>query len=157
MVLSWTGVHHVRAVLPDVDLRPGDGLSVGVEHPAGHERRIAARLFGGAGAVLPARAVRHVERPEDGGLGRALVRVTAEQVDEHRQAEGVGEQDELRPLGEPARLGEEPDAGRPLLVGQAHLYREPVQVADEARRHLPHPRVRRCLHLGQHLAEEDGG
>ena len=53
--------------------------------------------------------------------------------DEHRCAEDVGEQDELLPLlvGDVAGLGQEFDAGQPLVLGQPDVDDEGVQMADE--------------------------
>ena len=74
-------------------------------------------------------------------------------VDQARQAEHVGEQDELLPEGRAglAHGGEEGDAGQPLLRRQLHLPREVVQVAHRGRHHLAQPRVRRFRHLREDL------
>jgi hypothetical protein len=54
--------------------------------------------------------------------------------DEHREPEHVREQDELLPLvvGDVAGARQEVDPREPLLLGQADLGGERVQVADEA-------------------------
>ena len=56
-----------------------------------------------------------------------------DQVDEHRQAEGVGEHDELLALlvGDVPGVGEERDACGPFLVREPDFAGEGVQVADE--------------------------
>jgi hypothetical protein len=85
-----------------------------------------------------------VERPLDGGLGTAVHRRVGEALDEHRHPEHVGEQNELLPGGVAALpgVGQEPDAGRPLLPGEPDVLDERVSVTDERRENLPEPRVR---------------
>ena len=57
-----------------------------------------------------------------------------ERDDHHRQAEHVGEQDELLALVVAllADRGEELDALEPFLLGELHVAREGVQVLDGA-------------------------
>lgn len=94
-----------------------------------------------------------MERPEHGRLGRALRLPAVDQLDEHRHAEHVGEQDELLPgLVRPLPGGgQEIDGGPPLVQGGLGLADEGVQVSHEAGQQLPQPRIRRAGEAGDDL------
>ena len=72
----------------------------------------------------------------------------AYRIDEHGDAEDVGEEDELLAPGvaDLAGAGQEVDAQAPLLLRQPHLADESVQVMDEAAHHLAQPVARRVAH-----------
>ena len=78
-------------------------------------------------------------------LGGAVGFAVAQQVDHHRHAERIREQDEFLALvvGHVAGLGQDLDRLEPLRLGQVDLLDERVQVADQAQHDLPEPRVRR--------------
>jgi len=74
-----------------------------------------------------------VERPEDGRLRRAGRAWVLERVDQHRDPERVGPEDELLAVlvGDLARGRERGDRGAPLVLAQPDLGHEGVQMADE--------------------------
>src|SRR4029077_5357877 len=67
----------------------------------------------------------------------------ADQIDHHRHAEGVREQNELLPLvaAHPTGLGQDLDRLEPLCFGQFDLFDEGVQVLNETQHDLPQPWV----------------
>ncbi len=133
------GLQIVDAVglrLPDVERRARDGLALDRQHPAADPDVLPlhGRPFAQVAAVsVLLRAVRK-EGPEHGGFGRAGLGLVVDRHRHHRQAEDVGEQDELLALAVaflPDR-GEEPDRLEPFLLGELHVLRERVQVPDQA-------------------------
>jgi len=86
-----------------------------------------------------------MERAEHCRLGRTVRFAVADQIDHHRDAERVREQDEFLPLvaAHPAGLGQNLDCLKPLSLGQFDFLDEGVQVLDETQHDLPQPRVRR--------------
>ena len=73
-----------------------------------------------------------MERPEDRRIGGPLGGLLVDHLDQHRQTERVGQQDELLALvvALVADGGEEFDPGEPLLAGQPDLLGEREQVLD---------------------------
>ena len=71
-------------------------------------------------------------------------------IDEHRQPEGVGGEDELLALvvGDVAGAREEVDGGEPLLLGELDLAGEGVQVAHEGLQDLAQARIGRAVEAG---------
>ena len=84
-----------------------------------------------------------MERPEHGRLGRHAELPVADRLGQHRQAEHVGQEDEL--LAVVVALlpgpGEEVDRLLPLGDRQLDLAGERVQVLHERGQDLPQPRV----------------
>ncbi|MNE82114.1 hypothetical protein D3C80_1788110 [compost metagenome] len=75
-------------------------------------------------------------------------------VDQHRQADHIGKQDEFlthQPIALLPGLGEEADAFEPFGFGQLHLAGEGVQVADQALHHLAQARIGRIGEGGNGL------
>ncbi|MCY1360065.1 hypothetical protein D9M69_466730 [compost metagenome] len=141
--------------LPHVDHRIGDGLAVAPAHGGLHEQRLAHRASRDVAAQRQLRRAGHMEGAEHGGLGglRALGVVHGHR--EHRQAQGVRQQDELLALRVAllARGGEEVDARGPLGLGEPHFAREVVQVAHQRRQHFLQP----CVLAAGHALEHGGG
>ena len=75
-----------------------------------------------------------------------------DEVDERREPEGVRQEDELLTslIAYLARCGEEHDAGEPLLIGEAHLLGECMQMPDERLGDLTQSRIRGCLESSNH-------
>ena len=120
-------LHVVLAVAvarPDVEQRAGERLAVEVGDAARVERRLARDAFADVGCRAAGRA-RRASRTGPSTVasvaarraGRAAAGARLLQRDDHhRQAERVGQQDELGPLvgRDLAGAGEEVDAGEPL-------------------------------------------
>ena len=134
-------VDAVGARLPDIQRRAGNRLAVDRQHAAGDPGGLA--LDGGAlgevGAVFEIRRAVHEERPEHRRFGRPGRRLVVERDHHHRQAEDVGEQDELLALVVAllADGGEELDAFEPFFFRELHLACECVQVLHRAGDDLP--------------------
>ena len=97
---------------------PAIGLP-SVERRAPHPAGCPARQSRGRRRSRRRRA-RDEERPEHGRLGGPAGVAVVDADDLHREAEHVGEQNELLALvvGDVARAGEEVDPGEPLLLGE---------------------------------------
>jgi hypothetical protein len=151
-------VEAAGVVLPQVQHGPADRGAVGVEHSPGQHRRLAGRLVPGDHRVAegaPGR-VGHVERSQDRSLGTAGL--LGDHLHQGRQAQRVGEQDELLP-GVAARLpgrGEKADRGEPLVAGEVYLAGEGVQMPDERPHHLPQARIGGVREPVDHLGREFG-
>jgi len=129
-----------------VEHRAGDRPAIEIEHPAADQGRNAAGVaMGDIAAFRHLRRAEAVERAEDGGFGGALGFAVIDEIDHHRDAERVGEEDELLALvaAHLARFGQDLDRLKPLRLGQLDLFDEGVEMANEAQHDLPQPRVRR--------------
>ena len=74
-----------------------------------------------------------------------------DQVDDHRDAQRIGQQDELLPGGI-ARMpggGGKVDALKPFRLGQLHLFDERMEMTRQAEHDLAQPRIRRALEAAQ--------
>ena len=131
--------------LPDVDDGARDLLAVQAADRAAHVQRRADRALRHVGAVRQFRRVLHVERPEDRGFGAALGLVLVQRDRQHRQAEHVGQQDELLTLVVALLAGrrQERDGALPFAFGQSVLAGEVVEVRDEAGHQLLQARIGR--------------
>jgi hypothetical protein len=71
---------------------------------------------------------------------------------EHGQAQDIGQQNELLPLGVAlvAHCGQEINAQSPLCFGQMGVARKGVQVLDQAGHQLLQPGIRRVNQAGNH-------
>ena len=108
IVGSAAELHVVLAVAvarPDVEQRAGQRLAAHVGHAAHVERRLARHAFADVGAQRQLGCAGPVERAFDRGLGRLgrALRTAAgarlrQRDHHHRQAQRVGQQDELGPL-----------------------------------------------------------
>ena len=113
-------------------------------HRAGEEQR---RPRGGRAddrlAVAHHRGALPPERPEQVRGRRLLLGAVVHQAHQRRQAEAARHQPHLvvARRGELAEPGDNADAGVELRLGQPHLPREVVQVADERLEDLTEPRV----------------
>src|SRR3546814_17648848 len=89
------------------DLRPGDRPAVEIEHPAGEQAALALAVMRDPAAHRQFRRTGNMEGTEDGIL-RGIVRTAViDRIDQHRNAQRVGQQDEfLAPVGtELAEIG----------------------------------------------------
>ena len=148
-------LHVVLAVAvarPDVEQGAGQRLAVAVGDPAHVERRLARNAFADVAAERQVGRARPVERTLDRRLGRrrraaALAAGTRlrQRDDHHRQAERVGEEDELGALvgRDLAGAGQELQAGEPFLGLQIDLAGEGVHMLDQRRHDLAQPRIGR--------------
>jgi hypothetical protein len=95
-----------------------------------HQARLARRSLGDVVAVAKARRAVDEERAEHRGRSRVGVLSVVAADDEHRQAQHVGQQDELLALvvGDVTRPGQEVDPGEPLVFGQVDFGGERVQM-----------------------------
>jgi len=136
-------VQLVRVVLPDIDLRVRERRPVEAEDATVHPRGLAHRGVEDRFAVVAGRRRVDPKGSEDRRLGRALRLRVRERVDEHREPERVGPENELLApsIGYAAGLGERLDARAPFRLCEADLGGERVQVADEALQHRPEPLV----------------
>jgi len=93
-----------------------------------------------------------VKRSEHGRFGRALGLAVTDQIDHHRHAERVREQDEFLPLvaAHLAGFGQDFDRLEPFGLGQLDLLDEVVQVLDQRQHDPPQPGVGRRREAGQH-------
>ena len=109
-------VEEVGVVLPDVELGAGDRGAVDVEHPPVDPGGQASRLLDDAVAVLAQGRAREVEGPEHRRLRRAGRLLVGDRVDDHREPERVGPEDELLAtlVCDVAGLGQDPDRRFPL-------------------------------------------
>lgn len=133
--------------LPDVDLDAGHGLACLVHDAAQRQHGLAVGVARHGRAVAQRGGVVRVERPQHGALGRAGGLGVVDAVDEQRQAQDVGQQDELvaHVAADLAGGDEEVYGGHPLLGAQARLARKIVQVRDEARHEVAQARVGRLV------------
>lgn len=81
--------------LPDVDLDALDRAALRVLDGAHAQHRLALGVLGHGAAVGHGRRVVRVERPQHRALGRRRRLRVVDAVDEQREAEDVGEEDEL--------------------------------------------------------------
>lgn len=98
LVAAVVVLHIVLAVavrLPDVDLDALDRLARGALDGAKHEQRVAVGIGGDGEAVLVRGRVVRVEGAEDGALGAVGRLGVVDGVDEQREADDVGEEDEF--------------------------------------------------------------
>jgi len=98
LVASVVVLHIVLAVavrLPDVDLDALHGLARRALDGAQHKQRLAIGVGGDGEAVLVGRRVVRVEGAEDGAFGAMGRLGVVDGVDEQREADYVGEQDEF--------------------------------------------------------------
>lgn len=130
-------LHVVEALgvrLPHVHGHPGQRPPPGVLDGAHDQQRLPVLVGGNGSPGLDAVRILGVEGPEDGALGGPGKLGVVDGVDEQRQPQHVGQQDELLPhVGADGCDGqEELDGGFPLGDAEARLARKVVQVDDEA-------------------------
>jgi hypothetical protein len=131
----------------------GDRLAVEVEHPAADQRRHANRVaMRDVAARRQIGRAEPVERPEHRRFGGAFRFAVADQIDHHRNAERIREQDEFLPLvaAHLAGFGEDFDRLKPFGLGQLDLLDEGVQVFDEPQHDLAQTRIGRRREARQH-------
>lgn len=159
-----------RAVrLPNVHLDAGHRSPPRVLNCAHGQHRLPRRVRRHGAAVRQHRRVVRVERPEHGALGAERRLGVVDVVDEEREAEDVGEEDEFLRCRD-GRLGtaemgsgggrgrgpyiahivrdvparnEEADAGHPLVGAKACLARKVVEVCHQARHEVGEARIGR--------------
>ena len=120
-------VEPVGLRLPDVEHRAGDRLAVEIEHSAADQRRGAGVVaMGDVAAGRHLRGAKPVERAEHRRFGRPVGFPMIEQVDHHRDAQRIGEQDEFLPLvaAHLTGFGQDLDRLEPFGLGQLHLLDE---------------------------------
>jgi hypothetical protein len=88
-----------------------------------------------------------MEGTEYRGRGGAFRVAVVDGIHQHRDAEGIGEEDELLSLvvAGVAGLREKPDGLKPLLLAQFDLADEVVQMPDERRHEHPQSGIGRRL------------
>src|SRR4051812_17665177 len=145
-------VETVLVGLPHVHRRTGQRLTVRTGHPPRHQAGRALVVEVDVLAELPLRGLHHVERPQHGGLRGRAAGAVVDRLHQHRDAQDVGQQDELLPhlVAHVPGAGEEVDREAPLLLGQLHLLDERVQMLDQRGQHPPQPRIRRAGEAGGH-------
>lgn len=128
------GVLHIvvarRVRLPDVDLAAGDRLPRRVAQRAHHQARLARRVGRDGAAVGQVERLVRVEGPEHRALG-ALARFrVVDRVDEQREAEDVGQEDEFLAdiVAHLSRRGEELQASHPFFRAETRLACKVVQM-----------------------------
>ena len=128
--------------LPDLERDPGQRLARAIADLPPDQQGLALTIQTNVRTIGIGRRRRDIERPEHRVLGRAGGTVMGDRVDQHRDSQDVGQQDEFLP---PVRAGvahggEEPDALHPFRLGQFRLNHRRVQVVDEDRHHLAQTR-----------------
>ncbi|EDN05732.1 conserved hypothetical protein [Histoplasma mississippiense (nom. inval.)] len=115
--------------LPDIDPDALQRAARQVAHAADNQQRLAGSVAREQAAIGDGGCVVRVERAEHGALGGAGGFRVVDGVDQQREAEDVGEEDELVALrgADLARLDEEGERGRPLGGRQAGFAGEVVQ------------------------------
>jgi hypothetical protein len=124
--------------LPDINGCAGQRLAGDVGDLARHE---AGRAGGRTGNVGPLRQLRRTldeKGSEHRAFGRARRRAVVDRIDQHRQAQGVRQQDELLALVVAllSRGRQEADRGQPLGLRQLDFANEAVQMAHQGAHHL---------------------
>ncbi len=91
-----------------------------------------------------------MEGAEDRVLGGAGRTPVIDRVNQHRQAERIGQKDELLPLLRADLPGpcQKIDAEVPFILGQVDFAREVVEMLDEASHHLCQARIHILAHSG---------
>jgi hypothetical protein len=106
--------------MPDIDDGAGERLAVRRPHRAGHEKPLARYARRNVGAMRMLGRFVEVERAEYSGLGDARRRAVIDRIDQHGDAESIGQENEFLALvvAHPAGRREEVDRKSPfLLVG----------------------------------------
>jgi hypothetical protein len=118
--------------------------AAGRDDPAGDHARSAGADQVDVVAERAGRRLHHVERAEHGRLGRDAELPVRDRLDQHRQPEDVGQQDELLPLvvGLLPHPGQEVDRLLPLRDRQLNVAGERVQVPHQRDQDLAEPRLR---------------
>ena len=149
VALRYGGILHVIEPvgidLPDLDQGTRERLAVGGAHVAAHaQRRRGFRTLEDAGAMRQQRLLAGVEGPENRGLGGPRGLAVVDRIDQHGDAEDIGEQDELLAFVAAflAGAGEELDGREPFGLGQFHVAHEAVQMGDQTGDDAPQPRIR---------------
>ncbi len=142
--------------VPDVDFRPGHRAAHAIDHLAGEEQgNPRGRGPDDGAAVWGQRRAGAPERAEQVGGGLAAVPVV-HQTDQGGEAETAGDQAGLvvAGRGQLAEAGHQVDGLVELLLGQAHLAGESVQVPDQRLQDLLEPRIGRPMGLVEHRLGE---
>lgn len=139
-------LHVVEALgvrLPHVDGDVRDGAAPGVLDGAQDEQRLAVGVARDLPAGRQVVRLERVEGPEDRALGRAGRLGVVDAVDQQRQAQDVGQEDELvaHVAADLAHVDEEGDGGLPLGHAEARLARKVVQVRHQRLEEELEPRV----------------
>ena len=155
-VAARLSVRHLHVVvtmvvrLPHVQHRAGQRRAIRRGHLAGHDARLALPHQVDRVAQVPRRRLDDVEGAQHGGLGRARRAAPVDRLHQHRDAEHIGQQDELLahvgaflPGG-----GEEGDRLFPLRDARLDVPDEAVQVPDQAGEHGAEPLVGRTGEAG---------
>jgi hypothetical protein len=102
--------------------------------PAIDEHALARRVAGDVAAVRGDAVLADVERAEHGGVRCAVLIAVVDRVDQHRDAEDVGQQDELltRRIRLVSGTRQKIDRGHPLVERQVDVAHERVQVLDQS-------------------------
>ena len=146
-------VQPIGVGLPDPDRSVRDAVAVAVQHLAIDDDFLVASLLHDLCPSRQFRRVFPIERAEQAGLGRGLGRgLVVQRIDEGRDAENVGQQDELLP-DRGARVadgGKELDPLQPFGRGEVHLAGKRMQVLHRGFHDLTQPRIRCPGHLFEH-------
>src|SRR5208337_5495819 len=99
-----------------------------------------------------------IERAEHCRIGQSRSGRVVHSVDQHRNPEDIGEQDELLAVlgAHLASLSEKLDRVSPLLVTERRLAEDRMQVPDQHLHHLAHARVRRGGNASDNILRELG-
>ena len=138
-------LHVVAAIavrLPHVEHRALDRAASGVRHPTGDHARLALAVAADVEPHLLHPDPLHVEGTEDRRLRPAVPCAMVDRLEEHGDAERVGEQDPfLAPVvAHLAGGGQEVDGLTPFLDGRLVLLHEGMEVPDGRLHDLPEAR-----------------
>jgi hypothetical protein len=119
--------------VPDIDRNIRQRLAVEISDPSLYEHFLAFEIGRHIRSMRHHLVLADIERPEHGGFGRALAFAVIDGIDQHRDAEHVGEQDEFLPAGRAflADSGEEIDRIFPFGESEIGLSNEGVQRFDQ--------------------------
>ncbi|MNN08741.1 hypothetical protein D3C81_1216030 [compost metagenome] len=123
-----------RRSLPHLDQRAGQRRAVGAAHGAADQQRQAGRVvLHHAVAAGIARRVGTVERSQQGAGRAAVAGAVVHHRHQRRQTQHVGREHDLvvRGVRRVAKAGEPAQRELELLIGQARLAQEAVQMPDQ--------------------------
>src|SRR6266436_7144533 len=138
--------------VPNIDHGAGERPAVDGRDRTGDQHRVALHAAGDVLTYLLLRRGLNEEWPEHRGLGGAFRHRMVDRIDQHGDAERVGQQDEFLALvvAHVAGASEEVDAVFPFLLGRAHLAHEGMEVPHQRVADLFDARIGRALDPLEH-------
>jgi hypothetical protein len=131
--------------LPDIDLGVIDRLAVGPGDASLDQHRVAFLVEADIRAHRQFRRVGNVERAKNGGFGRTRRLAVVDGVNQHRDAQDIGQQDIFLPpvIAHLAGPGQEHDRLEPFLLGGFDLLDGRMKVPRDHLHHLRQPFILR--------------